>query len=105
MLFRSTAYAKLKQRWPDYHDYDDWIAAPINNAKINTIDTYYDLVPGFNARLDELGGELPMFYREVESMRRKSLSQRREHLAGALVRNEQQIQTRWESASVPVGNP
>lgn len=92
-------YAQLKQRWPDYHDYDDWIAAPINNAQINTIDTYYELVPGFSARLVELDGDLELFYREIESLRRKSLSQRREHLAGVAQRREDGVQETWATAS------
>ena len=96
-----TEYAALKQRWPNYHDYDDWIAAPINNAQINTIDTYYDLVPGFAGRLVELNGDLELFYREVAALRRKSTPQRREHLAAVAQRREQGVQEKWATASVP----
>ncbi len=74
-------YGRLRQRWPDYRDYDDWINAPINNAQINTVDTYYDLVPGFSARLDQLAGDLPGFYQDVKAMRKLSKADRRERLA------------------------
>jgi len=74
-------YATLKQRWPDYRDYDDWMAAPINNAQINTVDTYYDLVPGFTARLAQLDGDLPAFYADMKAMRKISKIERRDRLA------------------------
>lgn len=78
------AYAQLKERWPGYRDYDDWMAAPINNAQINTIDTYYDLVPGFAAQLERMNGDLPSFYEAVKAMRRIGKVERRERLAAAL---------------------
>lgn len=76
-------YEALKQRWPDYGDYDDWMAAPINNAQINTVDTYYDLVPGFLARLAQLEGDLPTFYADTKAMRRISKIERRDRLTAA----------------------
>ncbi len=76
-------YAQLNERWPGYRDYDDWMTAPINNAQINTIDTYYDLVPGFAAQLERMNGDLPSFYEAVEAMRRIGKVERRERLAAA----------------------
>lgn len=77
------AYAGLKERWPEYRDYDEWMALPVNNAQINTVDTYYDLVPGFTARLAQLQGNLPAFYEEVNAMRRLDKAERRERLGTA----------------------
>lgn len=77
------SYDTLKQRWPDFRDYDDWMAAPINNAQLNTVDTYYTLVPGFVARLAQLQGDLPAFYADTKAMRRISKVERRDRLTAA----------------------
>ena len=42
-----TAYAKLKEKWGGNTDYDDWFSNELNNAKLNSVAAYYDLVPGF----------------------------------------------------------
>lgn len=47
-----------------------------NNARINTVSTYYTLVPGFERLLKEKGGDLEAFHREVHSMRRLSNDER-----------------------------
>jgi len=40
---------------------DRWFSEPINNAKLTTIATYYDLVPAFQAMLKAQGGILRNF--------------------------------------------
>ena len=59
-------YAQLKSEWAGYNAYDNWFARPINNAQINTIATYYDLVPYFRRLLERERGDLEKFYRVVE---------------------------------------
>ena len=56
------AYMQLKQDRQGYDGYDEWFAQPINNAKLNTISIYNDLVPGFLNLLQHTGGDLPLFY-------------------------------------------
>jgi len=47
-----------------------------NNARINTVSTYYTMVPGFERLLKEKGGDLEAFHQEVASMRKLSNEQR-----------------------------
>lgn len=47
-----------------------------NNARINTVATYYTMVPGFERLLKEKGGELEAFHDEVASMRKLNNEQR-----------------------------
>jgi predicted aminopeptidase len=60
--------------------YDRAFAKPWNNARLNTVATYYDLVPGFERLLECEHGDLPAFYAAVERMRHLSKEQRRARL-------------------------
>jgi predicted aminopeptidase len=55
-------YTQLKAEWGSRTDYDSWFAAKINNAQLNSIAAYYDLVPGFERLLAQNGGDLEKFY-------------------------------------------
>ena len=61
-------YAVMKADWQGYNAYDAWFADEINNAKINTIGTYFNHVPAFDALLVESGGDLPTFYTRVAEL-------------------------------------
>lgn len=61
-------YEKLKASWGGYSGYDAWFARPINNAQLNTIAVYYELVPAFEALLERESGDLGAFYRSVEKL-------------------------------------
>ena len=70
-------YQKLKNSsWGGNAEYDNWFSKPINNAKLNTIATYYELVPRFNRLLDQCKGDLPLFYREVRRVAKLSKEER-----------------------------
>lgn len=47
-----------------------------NNARINTVATYFTMVPGFERLLKEKGGDLEAFHREVHDMRKLNNEQR-----------------------------
>lgn len=47
-----------------------------NNARINTVATYYTMVPGFERLLKEKGGDLAAFHHAVASMRKLNNEQR-----------------------------
>jgi predicted aminopeptidase len=47
-----------------------------NNARINTVATYFTLVPGFERLLKGEGGDLETFHQEVASMRKLNNEQR-----------------------------
>lgn len=50
---------RLGIRWPEY---DQWIAAGLNNAELASVGTYYDCVPGFERLLRQEDDDLPRFY-------------------------------------------
>lgn len=62
-------YQTLKAPWQGYAGYDAWFARDLNNAQLNTVSLYYDLVPGFQALLARAGGDLEAFYASVQQMR------------------------------------
>jgi predicted aminopeptidase len=64
------AYAEAKRSWPGYTGYDEWMAAELNNAKLNALDAYTRWVPALELLLAGVGGELADFYRLVERLRR-----------------------------------
>jgi predicted aminopeptidase len=72
-------YRQLKQEWKGYSGYDEWFGRPLNNAQLNTVYTYYDLVPAFLKLLDAGGGDLELFYNRCEKLAEKP---KEERLAG-----------------------
>ena len=85
-------YDRLKAAWDGYDGYDDWFTHDLNNAKLNTIATYYDLVPGFKNLLKENGGDMEKFYQAVERLAKMPREERRQRLRdlarAGLVRSE-----------------
>ena len=75
-------YAQLKQSWGGYSGYDEWFNGPINNAQLNTVSTYYDLVPAFHQLIADNGGELGEFFSQVKTFARMSKEKRHQRLAG-----------------------
>lgn len=70
------SYGVQKQKWGGRGEYDRWFAKELNNARLNTISTYYELVPGFAALLKKQDGELEKFYQEVRKLGRKDKDER-----------------------------
>ncbi len=73
-------YAAVKQQWGGDHGYDEWFAQPINNAKLNTVSAYYDLVPAFQALLRAKGGDMEKFYGAVAALGKLPVEKRHEAL-------------------------
>jgi len=73
-------YASLKRNWNGYRTFDGFMAAPINNAQLNAIDTYFDLVPQFERILAHSGNNLPRLFEIVKSTKRMSKDERRAFL-------------------------
>jgi len=74
-------YARLKQEWGGYSGYDAWFDGPLNNAQLNTVSTYYDLVPAFHQLIADNGGELGNFFSRVKTFARMSKEKRHQKLA------------------------
>lgn len=76
--------AALKVSWGGSTEFDDWLARPINNAHLNSVAAYYDLVPGFERLLAANGGDLKKFYGAADRLSHKSKKERRELLKADL---------------------
>ncbi len=73
-------YAKLKSEWGGDSGYDAWFAQPVNNAQLNSVAAYYDLVPAFERLLQANGGDLEKFYQAVEPLAHQPKKQRHQQL-------------------------
>jgi predicted aminopeptidase len=74
-------YQDLKASWGGYSGYDDWFAHDLNNAKLNTVANYYDLLPGFEKMLNTNGGDIPKFNEAVQLMSKEPFAQRHQELS------------------------
>ncbi len=61
-------YKALKAAWNGYAGYDGWFRIPVNNARLNTVSTYYELVPMFHGILAACKGDLPLFFRRCREL-------------------------------------
>ena len=73
-------YAQLKAQWGGSTEYDEWFAGPINNAQLNSVAAYYDLVPGFERLLEQNGGDLGKFYAAADRLAREPKAERQRRL-------------------------
>ncbi|MBI4936802.1 MAG: aminopeptidase [Nitrosomonadales bacterium] len=70
------AYAALKQSWGGDGAYDKWFEQDLNNAKIASQALYTQLLPAFEALLEQEGRDLSRFYRRVQALARLSREER-----------------------------
>jgi predicted aminopeptidase len=61
-------FGALQHEWGDSQAYSAWMAAPINNAKLNSVALYFDGVPAFEALLVAEDFELPRFYERARQL-------------------------------------
>ncbi|HJW24395.1 MAG TPA: aminopeptidase [Rhodocyclaceae bacterium] len=80
------AYADLKADWGVRSGYDFFFEADLNNAKLGSVSLYTRLVPAFEALLDQVGHDLPTFYRRVTALSRMDKEERQATL-NALLEN------------------
>jgi predicted aminopeptidase len=73
-------HAKLKDGWGGRNDYDAWFSQSLNNAQLNTVDTYHHLVPAFRRLLREHGGNLERFYQAAAALGKLKEEQRQARL-------------------------
>jgi predicted aminopeptidase len=74
------AYALQKQEWGGYAGYDAWFAA-VNNARLNAVATYYDLVPALQHLLREHDGDLARFLTACRELGKMDQASRHRELA------------------------
>ena len=63
-----------------------WFKKPVNNARLATVSSYYEMLPGFEALLRQHGGDLGSFFEGVKSMSRLGHDQRRLQVMEAVVK-------------------
>lgn len=73
-------YSELRRHWGNGGEYDMWFNRALNNAQLNTVDTYYRLVPRFRSVLTNCNGDLEHFYQAVGRLDGLSHQERRERL-------------------------
>ncbi len=73
-------YAQRKGQWGPNTEYDDWFGPQLNNAQLNSVAAYYDLVPGFQRLLELNGGDLEKFYEASERLAKKPKPERQRFL-------------------------
>lgn len=73
-------YRELSEGWDAAASRDWWFKSPLNNAKINAVAAYHDLVPGFERLFDLNGGRLSDFHREAERLAKMDKKERHQWL-------------------------
>lgn len=75
-------YQNLKtEQWGGDTEYDDWFARELNNAKLNSVAAYYDLVPAFERLLAQNGGNLEKFYQAARQLTKRPKKERDSRLS------------------------
>jgi predicted aminopeptidase len=73
-------YRGLKASWGEDTEYDLWFNHPLNNAHLNSVAAYYELVPGFEQLLADNGGDLERFYAAAKRLAKEPKNRRQEAL-------------------------
>jgi predicted aminopeptidase len=76
-------FETLLARSDQYTGYQSWFAENLNNAKLNSVATYYDLVPAFDRLLEQHQGELEPFYAAVKAFTKLPEAKRHQELQDA----------------------
>ena len=66
-----------------YALYGEWIGEGLNNARLASVATYFDCVPGFRRLLAESGGDLARFYAAARALAREPLAVRHARLCSS----------------------
>lgn len=61
-------YAQLKQGWSNTAGYDKILGEDLNNAKLVSLSLYSELVPAFEALLEEERHDLPRYYQRAAAL-------------------------------------
>jgi predicted aminopeptidase len=75
-------YRNLRAQWAGYSGYDAWFARPLDNARLASVATYHECVPGLEREL-AAAGSLPAFYARAESLAKLTREARRAAVCGS----------------------
>jgi predicted aminopeptidase len=73
-------HALERRQGATYPLYEEWLAEGMNNARLASVATYYDCVPGFKRLLQEEDNDLPRFYAAVRRLAELPQSERHARL-------------------------
>jgi predicted aminopeptidase len=68
-------YRRWKHEAGAGDEFDGWFEPPLNNARLNTVETYHRLVPEFRRLLAACDGDLEKFYRAARQWGRQHRAQ------------------------------
>lgn len=77
-------YVDLKASWGGYAGYDSFFGQDLNNARLASLSLYSDLVPSFEALLEQQNHDLPLFFQRVIALATLEKNARRGVLAQIL---------------------
>jgi predicted aminopeptidase len=66
-----------------YPLYDEWLRQGLNNARLASVATYYDCVPGFKRLLAQEDNDLPRFYAAARKLAHLARAERHARLCGS----------------------
>jgi predicted aminopeptidase len=98
------AHRQLKSGWGDISAYDHWFRQEINNAQLNTVATYYELVPALAALLASHEDNLAAFYTACLELKELDTSERHARL-NALLTSVTPVDIAGHSDRPPTGRP
>jgi predicted aminopeptidase len=61
-----------------------WFKKPVNNARLATVSSYYEMLPGFEALLKQRGGDLEKFMADIGAMGSLKHDDRRQRIMQAI---------------------
>ncbi|MBL9113620.1 MAG: aminopeptidase [Verrucomicrobiaceae bacterium] len=76
-------YLRIRAGWAGDSRYDKMFKVPMNNARLCTLSTYYDLVPAFEKLIRECKGDLDAFFARAETFKRMDHAARRKALGAS----------------------
>jgi predicted aminopeptidase len=87
-------YLQVKAEWGGNTEYEQFFSRQLNNAQLNSVAAYYDLVPGFVQLLKLNGDDLEKFYAAAERLSKKPKNERQQWLRtlggkGSVVKSQQ----------------
>jgi len=74
-------HQQLKMDWGGQSNYDSWFEKDLNNAQLNTVATYHDLVPALQTLLAKDQYDLNAFYRTCQTLADQTTEIRNNYLS------------------------
>jgi predicted aminopeptidase len=81
---RTEYHALRESQWAGQGRYDNWINAPMNNAKLLPFGLYDQWVPAFAALFEQVDRDWPRFYERIAALGQLSEAQRHQALTDLL---------------------